>query len=119
MGNIVEFRSCLSSNGIWRRLGLTPRARFPAIRLFGEVAGHAKPSRGSWRLPRGLATTGLFIKGLVESVTTRPMRVKIARIETFDLVQPVSRPYGPSPGLMNERDALIVKITSDAGLVGW
>ncbi len=45
--------------------------------------------------------------------------MKIDRVETFHLVQQMERSRGPSPCYYPERDVLIVKITTDDGLVGW
>ena len=45
--------------------------------------------------------------------------MKIQRVETFHFVGPVDRPYGPSCAYSYDRDAIIVKITTDEGLVGW
>ena len=47
------------------------------------------------------------------------MSPKIARVETFHLRQPIARPFGPSAGYLSYWDTLLVKITTDDGLVGW
>jgi D-galactarolactone cycloisomerase len=45
--------------------------------------------------------------------------LKIASVETFHLVQRMERSRGPSPCYYPVRDTLLVKITTDDGLVGW
>jgi D-galactarolactone cycloisomerase len=45
--------------------------------------------------------------------------MKITTVETFLLKHDLSRPTGPSIWLYTEREALLVKISTDEGLVGW
>ena len=45
--------------------------------------------------------------------------MKIERIESFYLESPIDNPFGWSQGWAENRSALICKITSDDGLVGW
>ncbi|MBK9945016.1 MAG: mandelate racemase/muconate lactonizing enzyme family protein [Kouleothrix sp.] len=45
--------------------------------------------------------------------------MKITSVETFLLRHTLPRPTGPSIWLYSEREALIVKISTDTGLVGW
>lgn len=45
--------------------------------------------------------------------------MKITSVETFLLRHALSRPSGPSIELYSAREALIVKISTDTGLIGW
>ena len=45
--------------------------------------------------------------------------MKIAAIETFDLVCPLELPFGWSQGWLDQRSTTLVKVTTDDGLVGW
>ena len=45
--------------------------------------------------------------------------MKITTVETFLLRHDLARPTGPSIELYTARDALIVKVSTDQGLVGW
>src|SRR5438034_955763 len=45
--------------------------------------------------------------------------MKITAVETFHVRHPVSHAFGPSTYYYSTRDALLVKISTDAGLVGW
>jgi D-galactarolactone cycloisomerase len=45
--------------------------------------------------------------------------MKITRVETFHLECRIRHTAGCSTGMYNSRDALLVKLTTDDGLVGW
>lgn len=45
--------------------------------------------------------------------------MKITSVETFLLRHDLPRPTGPSIWLYTERESLLVKISTDSGLVGW
>jgi D-galactarolactone cycloisomerase len=45
--------------------------------------------------------------------------MKITAVETFHVRHPVSHAFGPSTYYYTTRDALLVKISTDDGLVGW
>ncbi len=45
--------------------------------------------------------------------------MKITSVETFHVSSPLPRGVGPSTYYYHSRDALLVKITTDEGLVGW
>lgn len=45
--------------------------------------------------------------------------MKIAAIETFDLIAPLEHPFGWSQGWLDERSTTLVKVIADDGLVGW
>lgn len=45
--------------------------------------------------------------------------MKIEKIETYLLESPIDKPFGWSQGWAGNRTALICKITTDDGLVGW
>lgn len=49
----------------------------------------------------------------------RPSAMKITRVDTFALQHKLPRAIGPSTTLYGYREALIVKITTDSGIVGW
>ena len=48
-----------------------------------------------------------------------PGALKITRVETFALQHKLPRAIGPSTTLYGYREALLVKITTDSGIVGW
>lgn len=48
-----------------------------------------------------------------------PGSLKITQVETFALRHKLPRAVGPSTKLYGFRDALLVKITTDSGIVGW
>ena len=45
--------------------------------------------------------------------------MKIAAIETFDLIAPLEHPFGWSQGWLDERSTTLVKVIAADGLVGW
>ena len=45
--------------------------------------------------------------------------MKIAAIETFDLIAPLEHPFGWSQGWLDDRSTTLVKVIADDGLVGW
>lgn len=45
--------------------------------------------------------------------------MKITRIETFQLEAPLERPFGWSQGWATQRQAGIVRVSTDAGIAGW
>ena len=45
--------------------------------------------------------------------------MKIAEIETFQLMSPLERPFGWSQGWIGHRSVGLVKVTTDDGIVGW
>ncbi|MSR56659.1 MAG: mandelate racemase/muconate lactonizing enzyme family protein [Planctomycetaceae bacterium] len=49
----------------------------------------------------------------------KPSSLTITKVETFALEHKLPRAIGPSVALSNLRDALLVKISTDSGLVGW
>lgn len=61
--------------------------------------------------PFGLAKTA-------EGLSAHP-QLKIVSVETFHLRHQLSKSIGPSTGYYNQRQATLVKISTDAGLVGW
>jgi D-galactarolactone cycloisomerase len=50
---------------------------------------------------------------------SRPSSLTITKVETFALRHKLPRAIGPSTALYGFRDALLVKISTDSGLVGW
>lgn len=51
--------------------------------------------------------------------TERPSGLTITAVETFPLRHQMDRAIGPSVAYSNVREALLVKISTDSGLVGW
>ena len=49
----------------------------------------------------------------------KPSSLTITKVETFALQHRLTRPIGVSTALTPTRDALLVKISTDSGLVGW
>lgn len=49
----------------------------------------------------------------------KPGSLTITKVETFALEHKLPKAIGPSVALSNVRDALLVKISTDSGLVGW
>jgi D-galactarolactone cycloisomerase len=61
-------------------------------------------------------TAGVDVRAEDES---RPSSLTITKVETFALKHKLPRAIGPSTALYGFRDALLVKISTDSGLVGW
>lgn len=51
--------------------------------------------------------------------TTKPSSLTITKVETFPLRHKMRRPMGVSTALSDIRTCLLVKISTDSGLVGW
>ena len=49
----------------------------------------------------------------------RPSSLTITQVETFALEHRLPRAMGPSTAMSNLKDSLLVKISTDSGLVGW
>jgi len=49
----------------------------------------------------------------------KPSSLTITKVETFALEHKLPKAIGPSVAQSNVRDALLVKISTDSGLVGW
>lgn len=56
---------------------------------------------------------------VAEDRDDKPSSITITKVETFALKHKLPRAIGPSVALSNSRDALLVKISTDSGLVGW
>ena len=52
-------------------------------------------------------------------VAEKPSSLKITKVETFALEHKLKKAIGVSTALSDVRDALLVKISTDSGLVGW
>src|SRR5437764_14434652 len=75
-------------------------------------------------LKAGLAGTcgvlaSLGAGGLAGAGEKKPSALTITRVETFALEHRLPRAIGPSIAQTNVRDALLIKISTDSGLVGW
>src|SRR5689334_12644310 len=49
----------------------------------------------------------------------KPSSLKITKVETFAVQHKLKKAIGPSTLLYQFRDALLIKITTDSGIVGW
>ena len=67
------------------------------------------------------AATGFLGSADREAVAadSKPSSLKITKVETFALQHKLPRGIGPSTGEYGFRETLLVKITTDSGLVGW
>lgn len=103
-------------------LGDVPVDRISVLR--GPDVPASPISRRNW-LAAGMAgTCGLLAVGGPSASTAsasdeKPSALKITKVETFALQHRLPRAIGPSTTLYGFRDALLVKITTDSGLVGW
>lgn len=55
----------------------------------------------------------------VEAEEKKPSALTITKVETFPVAHKMAKTIGPSVALSNQREALLVKISTDSGLVGW
>ncbi len=86
-----------------------------------------KPSRHSRRswLQTNLACAGLAGSAWLErgplwaQDQPKPSALTITKVETFALKHKLPKAIGPSTILYGFRDALLIKISTDSGLVGW
>ncbi|MBM4005038.1 MAG: mandelate racemase/muconate lactonizing enzyme family protein [Planctomycetes bacterium] len=74
--------------------------------LAGVALAHAMASRRTW-------------SGLSAAEPERPSSLAVTGVETFDLQHRLPAAIGPSTVLYGFRDALLVKISTDSGIVGW
>lgn len=80
-------------------------------------------SRREW-LQAGLAgagaglAVGLASRG-VEAADKKPSSLTITKVETFPLEHKIPKAIGPSIAQSNMRETLLIKISTDSGLVGW
>jgi D-galactarolactone cycloisomerase len=88
---------------------------------------HNKLTRRRWlqstMLPTGTALVGLalphFSAPAMAQTTAKPTSLTITNIETFPLRYRMRRAMGVSTALSDVRTCLLVKISTDSGLVGW
>jgi len=66
----------------------------------------------------GLASLSLGERA-APAADPKPSSLTITKVETFALMHKLAKGIGPSVASAAERDALIVKISTDSGLVGW
>jgi D-galactarolactone cycloisomerase len=84
------------------------------------------PSRRDW-LKCGLAgvaaawgvESAFRRQALADEARGKPGSMTITGVDTFALRHPLPRAIGPSVAYTPSRDTLLVKISSDSGLVGW
>ena len=79
-------------------------------------------------LQSGLLGSGGALAGLALSLDQsqalaqppgKPSTLTITKVETFPLSHKLPKAVGPSVALSNVRETLLVKISTDSGLVGW
>src|SRR6185369_3070546 len=77
----------------------------------------------STALPIGAGLAGLNLPWLgsraVAQTTAKPSSLTITNVETFPLRHRMRRAMGVSTALSDVRSCLLVKISTDSGLVGW
>lgn len=73
---------------------------------------------GSCGTLAGLAALGRGSESQADS-PTKPSSLTITKVETFPLVHKLPRAIGVSTALSDLRKTLLVKISTDSGLVGW
>ena len=62
---------------------------------------------------------GLAARPAAAPAAERPSSLTITQVETFALEHRLPRAMGPSTAMSNLKDTLLVKISTDSGLVGW
>src|SRR4051794_583087 len=87
-----------------RRTGWTRRECFRA-----GLAGSCGALAGSLVAPWAVA-------GAAEK---KPSALTITKVETFAVEHKIPKAIGPSVALSDVREALLIKIGTDSGLVGW
>lgn len=80
-------------------------------------------SRRSW-LQTSMAGSCGALAGLASgeaqaAPAEKPSSLAITKVETFSLRHKLDRAFGPSTASSPYRDALLVKLSTDSGLVGW
>ncbi len=67
------------------------------------------------------AASGLFADAdsHVEAADPKPSSLTITKVETFALQHKLAKGIGPSVASAATRDTLLVKISTDSGLIGW
>ena len=57
--------------------------------------------------------------GGAEAAEKKPNSLTITKVETFAVEHRIPKAIGPSIAMTNVRDSLLIKISTDSGLVGW
>jgi len=57
--------------------------------------------------------------GVAEAAGKKPSALTITKVETFAVEHKIPKAIGPSVALSDVRDSLLIKISTDSGLVGW
>jgi D-galactarolactone cycloisomerase len=101
----------------WNHAALTrfidPRNKI----MSGPVASRRSfLQQGAWGAALAAAASGPAASALAQD---KPSSLTITSVETFALQHRLKKAIGPSTILYPFRDALIIKITTDSGLVGW
>lgn len=66
-----------------------------------------------------LAVSPLQSQALADEARGKPSSLTITKVETFPLHHKLPKAIGPSVAQAAFRDALLVKISTDSGIVGW
>ncbi|MBI1916305.1 MAG: mandelate racemase/muconate lactonizing enzyme family protein [Planctomycetes bacterium] len=57
--------------------------------------------------------------GVAQAAEKKPSGLTITKVETFAVEHKIPKAIGPSVALSDVRDSLLIKISTDSGLVGW
>src|SRR5262245_15504946 len=102
-------------------------ARRRGARLSNQTTMHNSLTRRRWLqstiMPTGTALAGLtfpyFSAPAQAQTAAKPSSLTITNLETFPLRHRMRRAMGVSTALSDVRNCLLVKISTDSGLVGW
>lgn len=85
------------------------------------MRAHSATRRGFLTTLAGAAALGAPARAGEEKrpQPARPKGLKITGVQTFLLEHELPKAIGPSTAMYKTRDTLLVKLTTDAGLVGW
>lgn len=59
------------------------------------------------------------LAGHAEAAEKKPSALTITKVETFPVEHKIPKAIGPSVALSDVRESLLIKISTDSGLVGW
>jgi len=97
---------------------------------FDNASGAPRVSRRGWLRSLASGACGLGVLSVAGEhrfpgsvfpalAAERPSSLTITAVETFACEHRLPRAMGPSTAISAIRDALLIKITTDSGLVGW
>jgi D-galactarolactone cycloisomerase len=67
----------------------------------------------------GALAASLRYGGVAEAAEKKPSSLTITKVETFAVQHKLPRAIGPSVALSDVRKSLLIKLSTDSGLVGW